>query len=89
MECPICKSKAQELEGGRFDGYALKCPVHGEVEVSDTVRATRMDESRVAWERAHTNARYRAVKNTQHETVAGKRPRILDSDFMTAADEGD
>jgi hypothetical protein len=45
------------------------------------VRATRMGETRADWERAHTNARERAVKNAQHETAAGKRPRILDSDF--------
>jgi hypothetical protein len=81
MECPICKSEARELERGLFDGHALRCPVHGEIEFSDTVRATRLGEPRAAWERAHTNARERAVKNAQHETVAGKRPRILDSDF--------
>jgi hypothetical protein len=81
MQCPICKSEAQELERGFFDGYALKCPTHGEIEFSDTVRTTRMNEPRDVWERAHTNARERAVKDTQHETVAGKRPRILDSDF--------
>jgi hypothetical protein len=80
MECPICKSQAQEFEPV-FDGYALKCPVHGEVEFSDTVRATRMNEPREAWERAHSNARLRAIKTAQHETVAGNRPRILDSDF--------
>jgi len=81
MECPICKSKAQELEGGLFDGHALRCPVHGEIEFSDTVRATRMGEPRAEWERAHTNARERAVRNAQPKTVASKRPRILDSDF--------
>jgi hypothetical protein len=81
MECPICKSKAQELDGGLFDGHALRCPILGEIEFSDTVRATRMSEPRESWERAHTNARNRAVKNAQHETVAGNRPRILDSDF--------
>jgi hypothetical protein len=81
MECPICKSEAQELERGFFDGHALRCTVHGEIEFSDTVRSTRSDEPRDAWERAHTNAWERAIRNAQHETVAGKRPRILDSDF--------
>ena len=81
MECPICKSEARELDRGLFDGNALRCPVHGEIEFSDTVRATRLGELRAAWERAHTNARERAVKTTQSEIVAGKRPRILDSDF--------
>jgi hypothetical protein len=80
MECPICKSHAQEL-APLFDGYALKCPIHGEIEFTDTVRATRMNEPREAWEYAHTNARQRAIKNAKHETIAGKRPRILDSDF--------
>jgi hypothetical protein len=81
MECPICKSEAEELGRGLIDGYALRCSVHGEIEFSDTVRATRMDEPRAAWERAHTNARKRAAKNAQHETVAGGRPRIIDLDF--------
>jgi hypothetical protein len=40
-KCPICKSDAQELERGLFDGYAVKYPTHGEFEFSDTVRATR------------------------------------------------
>lgn len=81
MECPICKFKAQELESGFFDGYALRCPVHGELEFTDTVRATRGSALREAWERAHATARTRAVKSAQHQTAAGKRPRILDSDF--------
>jgi hypothetical protein len=81
MECPICKSKAQKLDDGLFDGHALRCPIHGEIEFSDTVRVKRMSEPREAWERALTNARTRAAKNAQHETVAGKRPRILDLDF--------
>ncbi|MGY4280873.1 hypothetical protein ACVWXO_000093 [Bradyrhizobium sp. LM2.7] len=81
MECPICKSKVQELERGLFDGYALRCPVHSEIDFSDTVRATRMNEPREAWERAHSNARLRAIKDAQHKNVGGKRPRIIDEDF--------
>jgi hypothetical protein len=80
-KCPVCKSDAEELEAGLFDGYAIRCPTHGEIEFSDTVRATRSNEPREAWERALRNARERALKTAQHETVAGKRPRILDYDF--------
>ena len=79
MECPICKAKAQKLESGFFDGYALKCLTHGEIEFTDTVQSTRMNEPRDAWERAHTNARTRAVKATG--TLGEKRPRITDRDF--------
>jgi hypothetical protein len=80
-KCPVCKSDAQELEPGFFDGYTVKCPIHGEIEFSDSVRAARWNEPRAAWEAALTRARERALKTAQHTTVAGKRPRILDSDF--------
>jgi hypothetical protein len=79
MECPICKSDAEEIEKGFFDGYTVKCPVHGEFQFTDTVRATRMNEPREAWERAHTNARMRATRES--ETLGGKRPKIFDDDF--------
>lgn len=79
MECPICKSKAPELDRGIFDGYALKCPTHGEFEFTATVRATRMNEPREAWERAHTTARTHALNEA--EMLGGKRPRIYDGDF--------
>jgi hypothetical protein len=78
-ECPICKSSAQ-VEPGTFDGYTMKCQVHGEFEFSDTVKSTHWNEPRGAWEQL-TKARERTIKTTQHETVAGRRPRILDSDF--------
>jgi hypothetical protein len=80
-KCPVCKSDAEELERGVFDGYAIKCPTHGSIEFSDTVRATRWNEPRKVWEHAFKNARERTLRTGQHETVAGKRPRILDSDF--------
>src|SRR5260221_1507478 len=31
-KCPVCKSDAEELEAGLFDGYAIRCPTHGEIE---------------------------------------------------------
>jgi len=80
-KCPVCKSDAEELDAGLFDGYAIKCPTHGEIEFSDSVRVERWDNAREAWERALTKARARTIKSAQHETVAGKRPRILTYDF--------
>lgn len=80
MLCPICQTDAEELAVA-FDGYAVKCPVHGEFEFSGTVNSTRQSEPRQAWERALTNARLRVSKSGQHETVAGKRPRIVGDDF--------
>jgi hypothetical protein len=79
--CPVCKAEAEQFERGFIDGYAVKCPTHGWFEFSDTTRATRGNEPREVWERALTKARQRALQTAQHETVAGKRPRILDSDF--------
>jgi hypothetical protein len=80
MECPICQADAEEL-AVTFDGYALKCPTHGEFEFSGTVNATRQGAPREAWEHALTTARTRAIKSGQSETLAGKRPRIVDTDF--------
>ena len=82
MDCPMCKSKAEEIERGFFDGYTVKCPVHGEFEFTDTVKSTRMNEPREAWERALTSARKRAVKDAENPTVGGNRPRIKGDDFL-------
>ena len=79
-KCPVCQAEAEQVEKGFIDGYAVKCPTHGWFEFSDTVRATREHEPREAWEKALTKARHRAL--TQPETLAGKRPRILDVDFL-------
>jgi hypothetical protein len=75
--CPVCKAAVEQIEGGLIDGYAVKCPTHGWFEV----RTTRENEPREMWERALTKARHRALGTAQRETIAGKRPRILDSDF--------
>jgi hypothetical protein len=80
-KCPVCKANAEELQPGLFDGHALKCSVHGEIEFSDTVRATRSNYPREAWEQALTHARQRVLKTGRPETLAGHRPRILDDDF--------
>ena len=80
-KCPICKAEAEQIDRGFIDGYAVKCPIHGWFEFSDTAKVTRGNEPREAWERALTKARLRALQTAQDETVAGKRPQILDSDF--------
>jgi hypothetical protein len=81
-QCPVCKAEAEEVERGFFDGTAVKCPAHGWFEYSDTVQVSRSNEPREAWERALTKARNRAQRTGKHETVAGKRPRIVDHDFL-------
>jgi hypothetical protein len=80
-KCPVCQADVEQFEQGFIDGYAVKCPTHGWFEFSDTARVTRSSEPREAWERALTKARARVYQTGQHKTVAGKRPRILDSDF--------
>jgi hypothetical protein len=79
MKCPVCKIEAAETEQGFIDGYGLKCPVHGWIEVSDTALATRSNEPRAAWEMALARARDRAFR--ERGTIGGQRPRILDMDF--------
>ena len=73
-KCPICKSEAEELERGPFEGFTIHCSTHGEIEFSDTARSARWGEPRERWERALQNAKNRAV--------LGKRPRIMDDDFF-------
>jgi hypothetical protein len=80
-QCPVCKSDAEELNQGLFDGHAIKCTTHGEIEFSDSVRVERWNEPRGAWERALTKARMRGIKSSPHETLIGKRPRIMTYDF--------
>ncbi len=46
-KCPVCKSDAEELDAGLFDGYAIKCPTHGEIEFSDSVRVERWDNVQI------------------------------------------
>ena len=40
-KCPICRSEAEELERGTFDGFTTHCSRHGEIEFSDTARSAR------------------------------------------------
>jgi hypothetical protein len=42
-QCPICKSEAEEIDLGLFDGTGFSCKRHGEFRVADSV----FKESRV------------------------------------------
>jgi hypothetical protein len=71
--CPICGAEAEELPPtGDFHG--IRCPTH-EFEFSGTVISTRQGKASPShWERALERAKLRAE--------SGKRPRILDRDFL-------
>ena len=71
--CPICKSEAQEIYPGSFDGTTFRCPNHNEFDVSDSVLKTRMNATSEEWEAALKKATDRA---------SGKRPKIFDPDFQ-------
>jgi hypothetical protein len=73
--CPICKSEAEEIEPGTFDGVWFRCLKHREFGVSDTVLSLkpRMDAGSDEWERALKKAIERAGPD--------ERPKILDLDF--------
>jgi hypothetical protein len=76
-KCPVCKSDAERLEPGFFDGYTIKCPTHGEIEFSDTTRVTRWNEPREAWECALTKARDRALR-----TASTSRSLVSDQESL-------
>jgi hypothetical protein len=73
--CPICKSEAEEIEPGTFDGVWFRCLKHREFGVSDTVLSLkpRMDAGSDEWEAA--------LKKAIERAGAGERPKILDLDF--------
>jgi hypothetical protein len=75
ITCPICKSDAEEIEPGFFEGKTFWCRKHGEFEVSNSVLSVAglMDSAPGKWEAALKNATIRAA--------AGARPRILSYDF--------
>jgi hypothetical protein len=37
--CPICKSEAEAINVGLFDGVGFRCKTHGEFEVADSALA--------------------------------------------------
>src|SRR5205823_1917913 len=73
--CPICKSEAEAINVGLFDGVGVRCKTHGEFEVADSALAMHKDTEATRWEAALRSAKDRA-KATQ-ETW----PRITTYDF--------
>ena len=73
--CPICKSVAEEIEPGHFDGRTYRCPKHREFDVADSVLETPrlMDASTTEWEMA--------LKRAKDKSSPGTRPRILTYHF--------
>jgi hypothetical protein len=72
--CPICEAEAEELPR-TGDFHAVRCPQHDKFEISDTAMSIRRGKaSRDHWERSLERAKLRAE--------SGKRPRIMDSDFL-------
>jgi hypothetical protein len=71
--CPICGAKAEELPS-TGDFQHIHCPNH-DFEVSATAMSIRGGKASPSeWERALERAKLRAE--------SGKRPRILDKDFL-------
>jgi len=73
--CPICKSEAEAINVGLFDGVGIRCKTHGEFEVADSALAMHKDTEATRWQAALRSAKDRA-KATQ-ETW----PRITTYDF--------
>src|SRR5262245_60241415 len=74
--CPICKSEAEAINVGLFDGVGFRCKTHGEFEAADSALAMHKDTEATRWETALRSAKDRA-KATQ-ETW----PRITTYDFI-------
>jgi predicted RNA-binding Zn-ribbon protein involved in translation (DUF1610 family) len=74
LECPICKSSAQEL-ARTDDAAGFGCPTHGNFKVADTVFAEdgAEDYSRKEWEAALDKAKQRAEPD--------EWPLIITDDF--------
>jgi hypothetical protein len=73
VTCPICKSEAEEIEPGTFDGMWFRCLKHREFGVSDTALKTRKNAEPEQWE----GALKKAIERADPE----ERPKILDLDF--------
>ena len=73
VTCPICKSEAEKIDPGTFDGVWFRCLTHREFGVSDTALKTRRNADQEQWERALKKAIERAGPE--------ERPKILDLDF--------
>ena len=73
--CPICRSDAEEIEPGVFDGKTFRCPKHGEFDVTGSVLGVRTHMA------ADSNQWEAALKKAVSRAAAGKRPRTLTYDF--------
>jgi len=47
--CPICKSEAEAINVGLFDGVGIRCKTHGEFEVADSALAMHKDTEATHW----------------------------------------
>ena len=47
--CPICKSEAEAINVGLFDGVGIRCKTHGEFEVADSALAMHKDTEGTRW----------------------------------------
>jgi hypothetical protein len=74
--CPICKSEAEAINVGSFDGVGIRCKTHGEFEVADSALAMHKDTEGTRWEAALGNAKEerRLLRRLGH----GLPPTILD-----------
>ena len=78
--CPICRSEAEQIDPGTFDGVWFRCLKHREFGVSDTALKTRKDADQEEWESALKKATERAGE--------GNRPKSLDTGFLIRAHKG-
>ena len=82
LECPICKSEAQELpRTGDATGY--HCATHGDFKVADTVfaEAKAQGYTREQWEDALEKAEQRTLEKAEQRTEPDEWPSIITDDF--------
>jgi hypothetical protein len=74
-QCPVCKSAAEVIEPGRFDGKTFRCSRDGEFDVVDTVlKIPRyMDADSAEWQRA--------LQAAKSHAAPGERPKIFTYSF--------
>jgi hypothetical protein len=63
-QCPICKSEAEEIDLGLFDGAGFSCKRHGEFRVAGSVFKESRARTRQQWENALVLAERRAALGT-------------------------
>ena len=76
--CPVCKSEAEEIETGTFDGVWFRCLKHREFGVSDTALKMKKDAEPEQWERALKKAIERAAHKSDRKfltLISNKKER--------------